>query len=142
MENLDLDDFTSGFSVKKWKIEKGSLTKNNFDSFNIVIPISKFVIDGEIVETSIRLEFIELVEPISNLVGKTVVFPLNPEEGYIDGSVYLRSVHNPVDVTEIRFDNIESNILSLEIVMRFDFEYEGIGFENESLTEKFVLELV
>lgn len=111
----------------EFKAEEGS-------SYTIFLPVSKFVLDGEIISTSVDLYAIELPEPLQNYLGKTIEFPVNPDLGYIDGSIYLRHAHNPVDVTKIRFLRFENDSLELELTMKFDFEYEDIGFKNEEIT--------
>ena len=80
-------------------------------------------------------------ESLNSCIGTTIEFPINPVEGYIDGSIYLRNSHNPVDVTEINFLKLENQKLILEMKMNFDFEYESIGLKNEQLTKEFVLEI-
>ena len=89
--------------------------------------------EEEIVSTSVYLYAIELPDPLQNYIGKTIQFPLNPNDGYIDGSVYLRNVHNPVDVTEIKFLKLESDFIELELTMKLDFEHEINGFKNETI---------
>jgi hypothetical protein len=138
----DFTDLTQFFSVTKLDFHDGSIVKDEEDNqYTISLPISKFVLDNEIIDTSIRLDFIVLPENLESCIGKTLIFPINPAEGYIDGSVYIRSAHNPVDVTEIKFLNIENSKLNAEITMNFDFEFEAIGFENEKIIKKVVLEI-
>lgn len=142
-ENIsDFPDLTKSFSVKKFEFLNGSILKNDEENiYTIFLPISKFVIDNEIVETSIRLDFIELKETLKTYIGKTVNFPINPIEGYIDGSIYLSNAHNPVDVTEIKFLNIENGNLTTEITMNFNFEFENIGFKNEKIIKEITLKI-
>src|SRR4051812_41747931 len=97
------------------------------NNYIIEIPIAKFILDDEIVETIIRLGGIELAEVLSSYVGRSIAFPVNPEEGYIDGSIYLRHAHNPVDVHEISFLGINNNCLAVELDAEFLFEFENIG---------------
>lgn len=65
-----------------------------------------------LVETSLRLEFITWPVEASagvtlpTLARRTLKFPLNPEEGYIDATMYLLHEHRMVDVTEIRFGEL------------------------------------
>lgn len=135
----DYPDLTNDFSVTKWEILKGQFKVEDENYYSIVLPVSKFVLDNEIISTSIDLHAIELPENLHSYVGKTISFPVNPNEGYIDGSVFLRNAHNPVDVTEIRFLKPEKDFIELELTMMFDFEYEDIGLKNE--TTKFVVQL-
>ena len=118
------------YSVKKLKFLKGTLEGDaNYCSINI--PVAKFKLDGEVVDTSIQLDDIAFTNSFKNLLGKTVKFPVNPNEGYIDGSIYLRSAHNPVDVTAITLIKVSKSKLTLEFDITFNFEFEKIGFSNE-----------
>ena len=137
----DFPNLTESFSITKFEFLEGSIQEFEDNSFTIFLPISKFVLDDEIVDTSIRLDGIQLSESLSSCTGKSIKFPINPVEGYIDGSIYLRNCHNPVDVTEINFLKLENQKLILEMKMNFDFEYESIGFDNEELTKEFVLKI-
>ena len=56
------------------------------------------------------------------------MFPINPEAGYIDGSVYLFDVHNMIYTTEISFGTIQNQQISLKTTLQIDFAYEGTGF--------------
>ncbi|MFE3849500.1 hypothetical protein ACFX5D_16210 [Flavobacterium sp. LB3P45] len=142
-ENIeDFTDLTHFFSVTKLDFYDCSIVKDEEDNqYTMFLPISKFVLDNKIVDTSIRLDFIALPENLESCIGKTLNFPINPAEGYIDGSVYIRNAHNPVDVTEIKFLNIENDKLTAEITMTFDFEFEATGFKNEKIVKKVILEI-
>ncbi len=82
-------------------------------------------------EGPIRLDRVPLPtsEP-GELSGKTFGFPVNPEAGYIDGSVYFLSRHNPVDVTRIVFSDYEGDGITITIEAAFLPEFEGIGYRN------------
>jgi hypothetical protein len=127
-------DFTENFSVTRLELLTGTISKqeeNNY--YTIIIPIEKFKLDEEIVDTKLWFDRVLLSEPLQSYVGRTVVFPVNPTEGYIDGSTYLRGAHNPVDISAIKFIKLENEILTVELTMDFVFEFEGIGFKNEQL---------
>lgn len=129
----DYLDLTDDFSVTKWEFLQGKFNKVEGDFYSINLPVSKFVLDDEVVATSVQLYAIELSETLHNYIGNTVSFPTNPNDGYIDCSVYLRNAHNPVNVTEFKFLSLGKDILELELTMKFDFEYESIGFKNETI---------
>ncbi len=94
--------------------------------FSIVIPITPFNFEGETVETSVRLDFIDFgVTDWRLLSDKSFVFPVNPEEGYIDGSMYLGHAHNPADVTRIAFCGFRESSVEADFDITFDFTYEG-----------------
>jgi hypothetical protein len=128
------NDLTENFSVAKLEILTGTITKQEENNcYTIIVPIAKFKLDEEIVDTKLWFDRILLSEPLQNYVGKTVNFPVNPTEGYIDGSTYMRGAHNPVDISVIKFLKIDNKILTVELTMDFVFEFEGIGFKNEQL---------
>ena len=75
--------------------------------------------------TQIRLDFIEVpAEDLSELANCAFQFPVNPADGYIDGSIYLGGSHNPVDVTTIEFGPAGVHSISATLVARFDFQSE------------------
>lgn len=137
----DYQDLTQGFSVQKLEFQTGTIRLQEESLYKIRIPVLKFVLDNSIVDTAIELDFVPLPETLSAYIGKSVVFPVNPEEGYADGSIYVRSSHNPVDLTRLSFLNAEDGMLMVEASMKFDFEYEDIGFENEELVIRVALEI-
>jgi hypothetical protein len=132
-------DLTDSFSVEKLEFSEGQLIQNEDGTFTIDIPISKFILDGDVIATSIRLDDIQLKDKIQKLIGRVVEFPINPEPGYIDGSTYLRNCHNPVDVLKIKFIELNKKKLIAEFDFHFLFEFEGIGFPNQK--RKLELEL-
>lgn len=108
--------------------------------YDIRIDLSPFELDGEIVKTAIRLERINFpASSISNLSHKTFDFPVNPIDGYIDGSIYLRHVHNPVDVTKIAFTDFDGESIEAEFRMKILFEFEKSGFEDMDCVIKTLL---
>ena len=137
-----LIDISNDFTVSHFTFSKGSITKFDEGRYNIEVPISKFILDDKTIATSLRLDFIRLPNKLETYIGEKITFPVNPTEGYIDGSIYLRDAHNPVDVTEIHFLEMENNKLIVEMTMNFVFDFEGIGFENEATTEMFTLEIL
>jgi hypothetical protein len=130
-------DLSENFSVTKLEFITGTITKQKENNcYTIIIPIEKFKLDEEIVDTKLWFDRILLSEPLQSYIGKTVEFPVNPTEGYIDGSTYLRDAHNPVDISAIKFIKLENEILTVELTMAFVFEFEGIGFKNEQLVKE------
>lgn len=104
--------------------------------FSIEVPLAPFTLDGNILETKIRLEDVRLPTiDITKLAGKSFLFPTNPKPGYIDGSVYIEGAHHPVDVRSIRFGRTVRDAIEAELDVRFVFEFEGLGdYRNTSLT--------
>jgi hypothetical protein len=106
---------------------------------NIEVPLEPFEIvhfDGKKkrLKTSLSFEFIQLPDPTFRgyraLVGRTLEFPTNPEEGYIDASMYLCDAHNTIDVAELSFLGMKRGLLEVRITMAIDFESEGTGYAN------------
>ncbi|MBX9677767.1 MAG: hypothetical protein K2X38_03305 [Gemmataceae bacterium] len=94
--------------------------------FKIEIPLNPFQFQGETQVTSVRLDFIDFgVFDWKELPNREFRFPKNPEDGYIDGSMYLGGTHNPADCTRIRFGNLEQKTLPTSLDIEFDFTYEG-----------------
>jgi len=94
--------------------------------FDIEISLQPFKFEDELQETSVYLNFIDFgVRDWKMLSGSNFAFPKNPENGYIDGSMYLGGAHNPADATRIRFGDLVGNILPASIDIEFDFTYEG-----------------
>ena len=91
------------------------------------MPLAPFEIEGKVVESAFRLDFIRFagVRSWRQLSGRSFGFPINPKPGYIDGSMYLFDVHNPVDVTKIDFGIAEGLILPAKLELAIDFRYEG-----------------
>ena len=116
---------------------EGTLTARIFENshlgieptlvFDIDIPLEPFQFQGQQVSTSVRLDFIRLpvVDDWREIAGQVYEFPINPVEGYIDGSGYLDNVHNTADVTRLTFGPIESGRISCSLKVTFDFTYEG-----------------
>jgi hypothetical protein len=133
---MNMIDLAINFSVQKLHFLEATISKVDDGMYLIIIPISKFIFENNSTDTSIHLAQVTLPNDLSKCIGKTVVFPINPNQGYIDGSVYLVERHNPVDVSEIKFISFEKNKLNVEISMFFDFEFEGTGLKNETITKK------
>lgn len=90
----------------------------------------------EVVSTEILLNFIQLpaTEP-GGLRGLTFTFPERPEDGYIDGSVYLIAAHSPVHVRRIDFGRLVQDQLAATLHVYFDFAAAGgIDIHNRSAT--------
>lgn len=139
-EEEPLDDLTKSFSVKRLNFLAGEMIADGKD-YSITIPVSPFLLDGKAVNTSIRLGGIELGKDLKKMKGKTITFPVNPAPGYIDGSLYLRSAHNPVDVTAIKIVDVTSKQAQLELTAEFLFEFERIGYKNEKMVVEITVNL-
>lgn len=80
----------------------------------------------------LRLDLVDL--PSTDLVelsGKTFHFPKNPEDRFIDASVYIYHSHHPADVTRITFGSISLAGIAVEMDVDLCFDVEGLGeFKN------------
>lgn len=120
----------------------------------IAIPLAPFSADDQystswrpglegpaIIETSIQLEAVNLpATAVEELARQTFTFPVNPVPGYIDASVYLGGSHNPVDVTTLRFGDLISGQLLVQVVGRIVFEYELDNLRNHDFDFQVALE--
>ena len=83
---------------------------------SLQVRLEPFDIDGETVCTSLRLDRIPgLGDDLLSCAGRRLSFPLNPSDGYIDGSIYFASRHHPVDVTEMSFGMPEASLMPLHL---------------------------
>lgn len=84
------------------------------------------------IETSLRLAKVGLSsERFELLTGRTFTFPVNPEDGYIDGSIYIEHAHHPVDITAIRFGSLVGEAIEVEFEGNLVLEFEGLeNFAN------------
>ena len=129
------------FNLKKLIPENAILTSFFFENsflgipktlyYKIEIGLKPFIIEDETVETSIVLGFIDLkISELKEIENKTFHFPINPEKGYIDGSIYLFDVHNPFDVKQITFAKFKDNMIEATFLFNIDFEFEGTDYQN------------
>ena len=111
-----------------------SITRRG-DVFDIYIDIQPFELDGETVSTQFRFDGAKLPPAgPSAWAGQTFTFPANPTPGYIDGSIYIRSSHNPADLTTIVFGELHDATLDATLSIAILFEYEGVGFTDTRVT--------
>lgn len=99
---------------------------------SISIDLDELEFQKETEETCIQLDFIKIYfRSFSDLQDKEFEFPVNPEEGYIDGSVYLDSQHIPVDVTKISFCSFDGDYIKAKIFGMVLFDYCGYKEPNQ-----------
>ncbi|TDB85792.1 hypothetical protein [Actinomadura sp. 7K534] len=124
-------------------------------TWHITIPLEPFSADDEyepasfrpdnrgpeLIKTEIALDHIHLqATELAGLSQRTFTFPVNPEDGYIDGSIYLVASHCPVDVTRIEFGQATSNHIPATLQAHFDFDAAGaIDIQNRTAELKTVL---
>lgn len=127
------------FPIEKLKPHKAILTQNGFGDPCIQIAFEPFSIpDGEEVlelNSPLHIDLPEVLNTdLGNLQNQEFSFPVNPEEGYIDASIYFYNAHNPVDITKIKFGALVENTLMMDITSRWLMSFEGTGFEDFDLT--------
>jgi len=122
MTNEQTPDFPSELLVA----ESGAILGKSGD-YCIIISLRSFTYENESIEDELVIEHLPFVaETPRNLSGQEFSFPPNPEDGYIESSIYMWGVHNPIDVLRIKFGNVEDGWIEATFDMRFVFEYEGL----------------
>ena len=121
------------FPIDKLKPISGKI-EGAADDASITIDLHPFnlqIYDGEkpvIIKTSLRLDSINLPTLDGTILQyQSYEFPINPNDGYIDGSIYIEHAHHPADVTRLKFGKLKSGIIDLEINLCLSFEFEGLG---------------
>lgn len=129
--------FAKEFLASKYAQLDALIFKNDFLNiretlfYSINIDLAEFTIEEQQIQTSISLNFIRInIYNLTELQNKIFQFPINPADGFIDGSIYLFDVHNPIDVYKIEFGKIETNTIEATIYFNIDFEYENTEFKN------------
>ncbi len=121
------------FPKQKIRPQSGKLSGED-GNVSLEIFLSPFELEledhSERVETSIRLDGIDIPASTAALEGKAFTFPVNPEAGYIDGSVYFFAAHHPVDVTRIAFGTITGSRLPVTLSTTWVLEFENSGFRH------------
>ncbi|TVO93202.1 hypothetical protein [Shewanella algae] len=132
------------FPIEKLKYTSATISGIDGDvSLEIGIEPFELSLDGysEKIETVISIDGINLPTKLSELAGRTFTFPVNPEDGYIDGSVYFFSAHNPVDITEVKFGESINGKLPMTLESSWVLEFELTGFKNFNTTIQTYLKL-
>ncbi|MDV2963131.1 hypothetical protein RU080_15445 [Shewanella algae] len=132
------------FPIEKLKYTSATISGVDGDvSLEIGIEPFELSLDGysEKIETVISIDGINFPTKLSELAGRTFTFPVNPEDGYIDGSVYFFAAHSPVDITEITFGESTNGKLPMTLESSWVLEFELTGFKNFNTTIKTYLKL-
>jgi len=129
--------FSSIFPLQA-KLTAGTMGKPSIEVIFAPFTITTSVDEGSELldfDTALRADFIDLpVTELSSLQNRTFDFPVNPEDGYIDASVFFSGAHNPVDITRLAFGNLIDGKVPLTIVSKWIMTYERTGFEDFDLT--------
>lgn len=119
-------------------IQRGSISGKD-GIYSISLEMCPFTYEGEMVNANLELSGIPLqTEKIPDLSGARFAFPVNPADGYVETSIYIWHVHNPIDVLGIRFGATDGQAIEATLDMRFIFEYEG---ECANLEASFTVQL-
>src|SRR4051812_12891453 len=121
----------------------------------ITIPLAPFSADDEfepatirpgtagpeLVTTEIMLDLVALPgDGPAALSRRTFTFPVKPNAGFIDGSIYLLATHCPVNVTRIEFGTVTADEIKATLHAHFDFDAaRGIGIRNRTAVLQTVL---
>ncbi|MGO4331874.1 hypothetical protein AB4Z48_20915 [Cupriavidus sp. 2TAF22] len=101
---------------------------------DLLVELAPFLLGGAQVRTALRLDGLSLPSrSLAELAGRRLRFPLNPEPGYIDGSLYVEGRHHAVDVSELRFGELDAQGLDVAIEGRIHFD-DGAGFDDTALS--------
>lgn len=108
------------------------------ESPSIGVELETFTIDDEEVDQSIDFQLEISASDVSDLIGRTFEFPSNPEDGYVEGSIYIWSCHNPIDLHSVAFGQRTEAAIAATLDMTFVFEFEG---DRKNLRHQFTLPL-
>ncbi|XSG73327.1 hypothetical protein ACP8Y2_14170 [Herpetosiphon llansteffanensis] len=128
-------DFTDEFTVTRFEYQAGIFYFSEASN-DIEIEIKPFILDGECVQTSIRADGIALPPALDDLPDRIFHFPFNPDDGYIDASIYLCHGHNSVNISSISFKNLTPDKQQIDAVIEMIFVFDEIipGYPTEALT--------
>ena len=101
-----------------------------FESFSLPDPTDAI---GENLEFNgaLRADFAQLLaNDLGEVQNRIIDFPKNPEDGFVDASLYFARVHNPVDITRIEFGSLTDREIMLTITSNWVMSFERTGFED------------
>lgn len=133
MSERALEEFPS----KLLRPKSGTLYLSG-ESPSIGIELEAFTIDDEEVDQSIDFQLEISASGLPDLVGRTFEFPSNPEDGYVEGSIYIWNSHNPIDLHSVAFGQQNEAAITATLDMTFVFEFEG---DRKNLRHQFILPL-
>ncbi len=124
---------TIKFPVELLTPQMGELSFNDFGA-SIEMPLVPFNLpDHGEVSTRISIDCIALpTQDIASLTGKSFRFPLNPEKGHAEGSVYIGYHHHPVDLLEMAIGQVLNGVVSVKIAAGIAFSFEGLSVDEDT----------
>ncbi|MGY5779601.1 hypothetical protein [Rhizobium sp. LEGMi135b] len=110
---------------------------------SISVGLAAFEFDTETHDTLLRCDQIDLdLGDLSALSGKNFEFPLNPEPGYIDGSIYLFGAHVIFLTERLSFGSAGEETVPLRIDGILEFSSSGLTrYEDVALSLETALHL-
>lgn len=122
------------------RVREGTLTMADAEEFEIEIGVEPFDSGLDYVpqpeNTSFRLEGIYLpFDSVDALDGLDT--GIDPDDS--DGSIYLGSAHNPVDIQRLALKRRGDGAFDAELTLFCDLAYEGVAEEAETVTVATVL---
>ncbi len=100
-----------------------------------ILVLRPFNLDNKEVATKIVIDAfsMKVVDP-RLLANQEFTFPTDEARRDLEGSIYLRSAHHPIDVSRVVFGPASQDVLRATIDMAFVFDHEGAGFQNRTAT--------
>ena len=95
--------------------------------YSIEVGLNTFEIDDEVIDTSLILDSISFdINDLKELENRSFNFPLYPETGYIDSSVYILWTHHPVSVSKITFGKIDNGYIAVSIDYSIEYLHSNV----------------
>lgn len=95
--------------------------------YTIEVELEDLKIDDEVIGTSLILDSIIFeINDLKELENKSFDFPMYPETGYIDASVYIFWTHHPVSVSKITFGKIDNGYIAVSIDYNIEYLHSNV----------------
>lgn len=95
--------------------------------YSIEVELEDLKIDDEVIGTSLILDSIIFeINDLKELENKSFDFPMYPETGYIDASVYILWTHHPVSVSKITFGKIDNGYIAVSIDYNIEYLHSNV----------------
>ena len=95
--------------------------------YTIEVELQDLKIDDEVIGTSLILDSIIFeINDLKELENKSFDFPMYPETGYIDASVYILWTHHPVSVSKITFGKIDNGYIAVSIDYNIEYLHSNV----------------
>jgi hypothetical protein len=127
------------FPATNLKPQSAKLSSDNSSRLSIEVIFAHFsVVDPTdavgaqlAFDAPLRADFTQLLATdLTKLQNRIIDFPTNPEDWFIDASLYFSNVHNPIDITRIEFGSVVSGGILLTVTSHWLMSFEGTGFKD------------